>query len=117
MGRAGYERQEELLNRLPVPARFTDGGWPPIPVRARLVWESGEVLVDTIAEAWTGDAVLVEQLDPRSPFRGVWLPANDVVRRAGLQLPETLGHGHVLDVRRQPRSEEHTSELQAIMRN
>lgn len=79
-----YDGQERLLNGLPVPARFTDAGWPPIPIRARLVWESGELYVDTVAEAWTRDAVLVEQLDPRSPFRGVWIPAHDVARRARL---------------------------------
>ncbi|WP_156250790.1 hypothetical protein [Pseudactinotalea terrae] len=81
MARAWYDGQEQLLNMLPVPPRYTEAGWPSIPVRARLEWESGVVVVDTVAEAWTRDAVLVEQLDPRSPFRGVWVPARDVARR------------------------------------
>lgn len=79
--------RDRILNALPVPKRFTSISDRPVPVRARLVWEStGEQFVDTVATGWRrarGEVpmALVTVLDPRSPVRGVWVPASDVRRR------------------------------------
>jgi hypothetical protein len=50
----------------------------PIPVQARVVWNTGEQLVDCVATAWSGQAVRVEM-----PERAIllWLDAADVRRR------------------------------------
>jgi hypothetical protein len=50
----------------------------PIPVQARIVWNTGEELVDCVATAWAGESVRVEL-----PERAIllWLAATDVRRR------------------------------------
>lgn len=50
----------------------------PIPVRARIVWNTGEQLVDCVATGWAGTCVRVEM-----PERAIllWLAAADVRRR------------------------------------
>lgn len=77
------EGRQRILNAHPVPARRAQrDAQPPIPVRARLVWEDdGVELVDTVADGWTSRLVLVSVLDPRLLVRGVWLAPADVERR------------------------------------
>jgi hypothetical protein len=50
----------------------------PSPVRARIVWTTGEQLVDCVATAWARECVRVEM-----PERAIvlWLAASDVTRR------------------------------------
>jgi len=50
----------------------------PIPVRARIEWNTGEQVVDGVATAWAGQLVRVEM-----PERAIvlWLEATDVRRR------------------------------------
>lgn len=73
--------RQRILNSRAVPGRFTAAA-PPVPVVARLVWaDDGEELVETVATAWTSPLVLVAVGDPRSAYRGVWVPARDVTRR------------------------------------
>jgi hypothetical protein len=50
----------------------------PIPVRARVAWNTGEQTVDCVATAWAGQCVRVEM-----PERAIvlWLEAGDVRRR------------------------------------
>lgn len=60
--------RQDLLNAQPVPRRWRDAPFPPgpIPVSARLVWaEDGEEWLDTVAEAWTDQVVLVQVPDRR----------------------------------------------------
>ncbi len=73
--------RQRILNARGVPPRFTRGA-APIPVTARVCWsDDGEERLQATATAWTVPLVLVEIADPRSAFRGVWLPAGDVRRR------------------------------------
>lgn len=49
---------------------------------ARVVWErDGAETIDTLAMAYTRDAVLVEITDLRYRIVGVWLAPGDVRRR------------------------------------
>lgn len=53
-----------------------------IAVTVRLVWErDGVELLDTTANAWSGDLVHVTVLDHRSECKGVWVDKSDVRRR------------------------------------
>lgn len=73
---------EELVvitNSHPVPARFTRARVP-IQIRARIGWDSGPEVIETLAVAWTSQLVLVQLGDKRCQFRGVWLAASDVQR-------------------------------------
>ncbi|TRW45598.1 hypothetical protein [Georgenia yuyongxinii] len=80
--RAWWEGIQEVLNAHPVPARFVRARVP-IPVTARLVWEhdGGEETIDTEANGWTRDLVLVIVDDARCHIRGIWLPVADIHRR------------------------------------
>lgn len=76
------ERKQDVLNARPVPARFYDARWQPIPVTARIVWErDGPQTIDTRAEGWTSALVLVLVGDPRARHVGYWLDLADVQRR------------------------------------
>lgn len=81
--RAAYDvdRWQKIRNARPIPERRlqTSGH---ILVRARIVWEhDGEQWIDTVAFAWTSRLVLVQLVDQRYLFRGVWLDPSDVERR------------------------------------
>lgn len=68
---------QHVLNALP--ARDKPNR-PPLPVRARLVWETdGEERVDGRATRLDpAGAIFVELADPRCWFIGVWLHPDDV---------------------------------------
>lgn len=73
---------QHVLNAQPIPPRHQQRtGW--VPVTARIVWEhDGTEHVDTYAYAWTDTLVLVQLVDSRYRFRGVWLEPGDVQRRS-----------------------------------
>ncbi len=75
------DRWQRILNARRIPPRRSQRtGW--VPVVARIVWErDGAECVETHAFAWTHDLVLVQLVDPRFRFRGVWLDPADVERR------------------------------------
>lgn len=77
-----WSRHQRILNARAVPERFTPG--EPVPVQVRLQWaDDGTEVIETVATAWTTPLVLVLVEDPRSPTRGVWVPARDVRRFRG----------------------------------
>lgn len=72
---------EPAHNVVPVPpGRHADVS-APIPVRARLVWDSGPEWVDGLAMEWTRELVRVATRDPRLMPNVVWVRAADVQRR------------------------------------
>lgn len=76
---AWWAGRQRILNARAVPERFTR--CEPVPVRVRLRWaDDGVQHLDTTATAWTTPLVLIQVNDPRSPTRGVWVPASDVTR-------------------------------------
>lgn len=78
---AWWEGRQSIRNARAVPARFTRAR-EPVPVRARLVWEtSGVQVIDTVATAWTTSLVLVRVGDACYQFRAAWLDVADVHRR------------------------------------
>lgn len=76
----GHQR---ILNAHPVPARHLQIDPPaPIPVRARIVWEDdGEEWIDTRAESWFRNIVLVNIPDRRARIGAAWLDAADIRRQ------------------------------------
>lgn len=79
---AGYGVQR-ILNAVEVPpARAQRDARPPLPARARVVWEhDGQEILDVLVIGWTSRLVWVQVRDPRSRFVGVWLLPRDVRRR------------------------------------
>lgn len=79
---AGYGAQA-ILNAVEVPPRRAQrDARPPIPARARVVWETdGQEILDVLVIGWTSRLIWIQLRDPRSRFVGVWLPARDVRRR------------------------------------
>lgn len=74
------DRWQRILNARPIPPwRSQRTGW--VPVTARIVWErDGVEHLETYAFAWTHELVLVQLIEPRYRFRGVWLDPADVSR-------------------------------------
>ena len=70
-----------LLNARPVPAGVHHDVERPIPVTARLRWETGIEYVDTLAVEWWGGVVRVRIIDLRVMTGAVWLPVEDIERR------------------------------------
>lgn len=77
------EGHQRILNEYEVPARHLQiDPRAPIPVRARIVWEDdGEEWIDTHAESWFRNTVLVLVSDRRAWIKGAWLDASDIRRR------------------------------------
>ncbi|WP_158370207.1 hypothetical protein [Cellulosimicrobium cellulans] len=69
-----------LLNARPVPAGVHHDVERPIPVTARLRWETGIELVDTFAVEWCGGVIRVRIADLRVMTGAVWLSVEDVRR-------------------------------------
>lgn len=74
---------QTVLNAHCVPARGEQLDFPqPREVAARVHWQTdGWETIDTTAEAWAGDLILVNVADRRSQLRGIWLHAADVTPR------------------------------------
>lgn len=73
--------RQRILNARGVPGRFTHAP-EPVPVTVRVRWaDDGEEELAGEAYGWTVPLVLVTVDDPRSAFRGIWVPAADVRRR------------------------------------
>jgi hypothetical protein len=77
------DRWQAILNELEVPERSAHrDAQPPVSVQARIRWErDGLETIDTVVNAWTSKAVLVEIIDARRRIHGAWLAAADVRRR------------------------------------
>lgn len=77
------EGRQRILNGHPVPHRHLQISPPnPIPVHARIMWEQGATeWIDTTADAWSGQLVLVLVSDARVWIKGAWLNATDIERR------------------------------------
>lgn len=82
----GRDPDSPLRNARPIPARRSQRNCL-VEVTARLVWDDGVELVETVATAHAGRDVLV-QLDRPRQIRGVWLDASDVRRRPSAQQRE-----------------------------
>jgi hypothetical protein len=80
---AHADRWQDILNELPVPPRAAQkDAQPPVRVQARIRWaRDGAETIDTVVNAWTSKAVLVEIIDVRRRIHGVWLAPGDVRRR------------------------------------
>lgn len=77
------DRWQDILNELEVPPRSAQkDAQPPVSVQAEIRWErDGTETIDTVVNAWTSKAVLVEIIDARRRIHGAWLAAADVRRR------------------------------------
>ncbi|NMM17518.1 MAG: hypothetical protein HHJ14_10400 [Cellulomonas sp.] len=77
------DRWQAILNELEVPPRSAQkDAQPPVSVQAQIRWaRDGAETIDTVVNAWTSRAVLVEIVDARRRIHGAWLAAADVRRR------------------------------------
>lgn len=81
-GMARLRAAVPLLNALPVPPGEHHDVDRPVPVTVTLRWATGAERLDTVAVEWTRTLVRVRIADLRVMTGAVWVPAEDVRRRA-----------------------------------
>ncbi|WP_282946921.1 hypothetical protein [Cellulomonas endometrii] len=81
-GQSRIQAAVRLLNQREVPPGVHHDVDRPLPVTVALRWETGTELLDTVAVEWDRHLVRVRIGDLRVMTGAVWVPVEDVRRRA-----------------------------------